>query len=195
MALRTFKIRTREEGESWKTETVKAYSPSDLISQYHMMGFDDNQIQILKELKTDNTEQKINNSNTISVGVDPNTLLSVTDLPKDVQKVVNTDIYNNNIGESSNDQPENEVQHIVNQKQSESSIVKEQQKSKPMFWKDGDTEFKLEDGQLYKRKWTEITISELNDNNIRILKNGDPISIVPLNYTIEKFEWIKVKQS
>lgn len=188
--LRTFEVSVRDEGKSPIVETVKAFSPQELISQYELMGYEKGQVRILREIKTvkpiQKSTKKINPTIlTNDTGVIP--LLNVTDLPEKVQDIVPSDIYSNNThSESSNS--------TIIEKTKEEQPIKSEEKSDVSYWKDGNIEFKLENGKLFKRVWSSIDLNYLMENfNIR-LKDSDGGIPDNINYDIEILEWSPINQ-
>lgn len=197
--LRTYEIVVTEQGKGPSKEIAKAFSPQELIRQYESMGFEPNQVRILREIGAKPIQTEVRQPQPqVTNDQGPIQLMNTSDLPPEVRAEVEKNLKIQPVQQPVF-QPvapppvQQMVVHTVQQQPVQTMYMQ-----KPMFWKDGDTEFKLEAGQLFKKTWNKVGLKKLeSDYGIKIrFKNGknseDKIS--SCDYTIEVMEWIRVEQ-
>jgi len=191
--LKTFKVQLTEDGKP-RIETQKAFSLGDLIRNFQLMGFEKKQIKVLGELKNEQpVQQSVRPQGIVNSDTGPITLLDIGDVREDVQKVVAENL-------AKPDMPV--IQRVYSPLVPDelvpdpSSVQQRTSPQKIMTWKDGNVEFKLEDGVLSKKVWSKIGLKKLeSDHGIKVRFKNEDNKIPSNEYTIEIMEWVAVQQS
>lgn len=191
--LRTYEVMVTEHDKRPKKETVKAFSPQQLVSQYEMMGFEKKQIKILREVGAEQIGEQGPKQPQVHVTNDqgPINMIDTSDLPPEVRAEVEKNLAQQE-SQPVTQPVQQPVQYVQQPVQQVQAVPPTQ---KPMLWKDGNTEFKLEAGQLFKKTWNKVGLKKLeSDYGIKIrFKNGKD-KVAASEYTIEVMEWIRVEQ-
>jgi hypothetical protein len=179
-ALKTFQIMV-----DGVQQEAKAFSLNALKEEYSIMGYDGDDFKVLGEITPKGPQPIQENPGALNQPEGNMNMIDVNDLPEMVRDQVANNIQN----QPANPAP---VHGALNRMQPTQTPEPE---TKSMHWKDGDVEFKLEGGKLYKKAWNKISLKKLEeDHDIKVKFKRDSGKVSVSEYTVEIMQWVEVEQ-
>lgn len=179
MNLNTYEVIINGKRSKEKAESINA-----LINNFNLMGYDNGDIKVLRQIGNTSTNTKL--PPPPAPTDQPVQTLSVDDLDvsPEMKKSIEKTLSEN---ETKQSKPQPKPKSVV-----PPTLPKQ---TPPTKWKDGSAEYKLDGGKLFKKEWQKTTLSKLEKNGIRIkLKNQNNEKLKNGEIIVEVLEWVQMEK-